>query len=312
MTVSSLMSTVKNFYNQYVTSEDRLVIGLTGITFLLGAIYITINALTTQYTGENYVPWAWVGAAPILFALTAFAMYARQHSPRMAFITRSYGLYFFIIVALAVLTTGIQFTPFPLIDKYLAAADKAMGFHTVAILNWTYSHPPIQKFLTIAYNSMGYQLFAVPVIVAMLQDKKALNLYLLAIIFSYFMSTTIYYFFPTAGPTEIFTSPHFLAIQHDTSMKFYQVHHHINVSTFLGGMIAFPSCHVIWAVLCAYAFIQRKYLFIPIALLNICVIASTVLLGWHYLTDVFGGLVVGVIAIVLAHKAYNRLLKSAK
>lgn len=304
----SLWSLTKNFYNQHVRKDDRVLILFIGAVFLLGLLYILINTLTFHYTGDFYMPIPWLEAIPLLFALTVLALYAREISPRMAFLTRTYGFYFFITVSLATLTTGIQFTPFPLIDKYLVQMDQLMGFYTIPVLNWTYAHPEIQKILNFCYDGIGYQLFITPILLGLLMDKEAVNMYFLTFLISYLIGPTIYYFFPTAGPTIIFYSPHFLISQHATSLKFYEVHHHLPVTTYDGGMIAFPSFHVFWAVLLTYACKNKKWLFYPLIPVNIVGIAATVLLGWHYLTDVFGGILLAYISIHLARYIYRHYM----
>ncbi len=307
-----IVAKIKSFYNQYVMAEDRIIIVLAAVALLIGAIYISINSLTTHFHGALYMPTKWLYLAPILFILTIFALYARNITPRIAFFTRSYGLYFLIYVTLAVLTTGVQYTPFHLIDQHLAHIDQALGFNSVGLINWTYAHPLANKIFSIAYDSIGFQLFLVPLFIAFLMEKKSINIYFYATLFSYLIGTTIYYFFPTAGPTAVFHDPHFLAVQHDTYTKYLEVHHHLAITTTNGGMIAFPSFHVIWSTILAYVCYRRKWLFYPLAVFNTIVIASTLFLGWHYLTDVIGGLSVAAIAIIISHYVYNRFVETDK
>jgi membrane-associated phospholipid phosphatase len=200
------------------------------------------------------------------------------------------------------MSTGVQHTPFPLIDKYLVIIDQWMGFHTQALLNWTYAHPRLQSIFVYCYSSLGLELVFLPLIVAALGDKSAIQNYFLAFVISYIIGMTIYYFIPTAGPTVIFKNPHFLPEQHDTFLKFFEIHHRILLTTTEGGMIAFPSFHVLWACFMVYLCRHHKWLFFPILVLNIGIIASTVFLGWHYLTDVIGGILLAIGSIYWAHK----------
>lgn len=302
-----LVEKLKRFYNECTTTLDRTYFLLIAITLLIGGVYLLINQLYFHYNGIFYIPSLWLKLIPFILPLMLFGMYARKISPRMAYFTRSYSIYFFTIVALGLLTTGIQYTPFPLIDHVLAKADMFVGFNSLKIINWTYAHPPIKHFLSQMYDTVGYQLFFIPLILAIWLDKKAFEIFLLSLIFSYFIGTTIYYFFPTAGLTAVFQSPHFLPGEHLTFKKFYDLHHHIKFTFTGGGMIAFPSFHVAWAILLTYACRYKKWIFYPLILLNIFVISSTVMLGWHYLTDVFGGIFLAAIATVLATKLYQRI-----
>ncbi len=244
--------------------------------------------------------------SPFILAIVLLAMYARNMAPRISFFTRSYGIYFFILITLAVMTTGIQYTPFPRIDSFLVGMDQTLGFNTISLVNWTYAHPVISKASHIAYETLGFQLFLIPLLLAALQSKKSLTILFYAMIISFLIGMTFYYFFPTTGPASLFHDVHFARYQHDTLLKYYQVHHYLPVTTTQGGMIAFPSFHVIWAVLLTYALVDKKWFFYPFVLINTIVIASTLLLGWHYLTDVIGGVALAGLAIFVGRRIYTR------
>jgi membrane-associated phospholipid phosphatase len=68
----------------------------------------------------------------------------------------------------------------------------------------------------------------------------------------------------------------------------------------LGGMICFPSFHVIWAILCVAALWGYRFLRIPVALLAAMIILSTVTTGWHYFIDVLGGVVIAALSLSAA------------
>jgi len=292
---------------RYLDKETRAYFVLIVIMFLLGATYILINRLFFQFTGVFYLPMLWVKLSPVMLVLLIVSLWAIDISPRMSYFTKAYTIYFFFFVSLAILSTGIQYTPFPLIDKYLVQIDQLMGFNSIAVINWTYSHPWLQNIFVYCYASLGIQLALIPLVLAILMDKEGISLYYFSMFFAYLIGTTIYYFFPTAGPTVIFHDPNFMPSQHATVLKFLEVHHRLKLTTTAGGMIAFPSFHVIWACLLTYACRNKKWLYYPMILLNIVVIASTVFLGWHYLTDVFGGLLLAVIATWLGLKTTKKL-----
>jgi membrane-associated phospholipid phosphatase len=63
-----------------------------------------------------------------------------------------------------------------------------------------------------------------------------------------------------------------------------------------------PSFHVIWAILCAAALWGYRPLRVPVALLSIMIVFSTLTTGWHYFTDVLAGVVVAAIAMVIARR----------
>jgi membrane-associated phospholipid phosphatase len=265
----------------------------------LGTLEVLINEIFFHYTGDLYIPSIFLWISPIILALTCLAFYAEQHTPRLAYFTKTYGIYFFIVLVMDWLTTGTQFTPFPPIDHALVLADQALGFNSIAVLNWTYAHPHILSLMNQSYSSLGYEMFFLPLIMAISMEKAAVHRYFLAAIISFLIATSIYYFFPTTALTGVLHSPHFLPSQHATYLKFFQVHHRLPVSTYDGGLIAFPSCHVVWAILLIVLCQNKKWLFYPILCFNAIIILSTVMLGWHYMLDVLGAGVVVMLSIWL-------------
>jgi len=56
------------------------------------------------------------------------------------------------------------------------------------------------------------------------------------------------------------------------------------------GIVCFPSFHVIWAVLCVYAFWGFRWLRFPALILGSIIVVSTISTGWHSFVDVLAGL----------------------
>jgi PAP2 superfamily len=64
-----------------------------------------------------------------------------------------------------------------------------------------------------------------------------------------------------------------------------------------GGVISFPSFHVIWAILSAQALSGFRLLRIPVAVFSGMIVRSTMTTGAHYFCDVLGGIFVSAAAI---------------
>ncbi len=293
-------------------SEDKWYAGLIIFSLLLASFYYLSNRFGQHYPWVSYTPLPWLKASPLLAALFVLANYAESHSPKMAWITKTYTRYFFIMLTLSILTNGLQTTPFPVIDNKLVAFDEAMGIHTPQLLAFFNHHFLGLYLLNYAYESLGIQLFFVPIIMALYNEKKSVTIYLFALIFSYLVGTTLYYFFPTKSPSALFHSPFFTFAQQITAIKFFDVHQHIRLNTNQGGMIAFPSFHVIWAVLVTYVAHQKRWLFCLLCGLNTVLIASTILLGWHYALDVVAGFICAGLALQLATELEARYLTTRK
>jgi membrane-associated phospholipid phosphatase len=66
------------------------------------------------------------------------------------------------------------------------------------------------------------------------------------------------------------------------------------------GVVCFPSFHVVWAILCASALWGFRPIRIPVALLSLMIIVSTLTTGWHYFSDVLGGIVIAALSMAIA------------
>lgn len=303
-------NSLRIFYQQHTQKDDRALFLLLLISFGFGLVYIIVNSLIYQYPGNVYVPELWIKVAPLVLALLIFSLAVQKISPRAAFFTKTFSLLFITAAVGVVMETGFQYTPFPIIDHYLVQLDQYLGFNTVSVLNWTYSYPWFKNLLWHAYDSFYFQLIGIPFILALYMDKKSLNILFMTWVIGFIIAANIYYFFPTVAPAGLFQSPHFDVSQYATSLKFYQLHHHQIPTTDDGGMIAFPSCHVMWAILLTYACKNIKWLFYPLILLNILMTLATFLLGWHYLVDVLASFGLAALSIYLANLIYQRYIIS--
>src|SRR3990167_2675466 len=166
-----------------LAKRTTFVLGLALLAILLGCLCMIINQLTTHYTGFNYLPWRWVIFAPIIFALLLLGLYAQDKSPRLAFFTVTYCTYFFIIFAFALLTIGIQYTPFPTIDHYLLAPDQRLGFNTLTLMQWTAQQPRIKIIFELAYEFLNIEIIVIPLLLGLLhQETRVFRLFVMMLV----------------------------------------------------------------------------------------------------------------------------------
>jgi membrane-associated phospholipid phosphatase len=287
--------------------EDRWLTGCLLLSLALTAAFVAVNAAFFRFTGICYFPrLAWPLVVPALY-LSYRGPGGLLTSPRADFIVRNCALYALAHIALALYVSGLQFTPFAPIDLVLQRGDRALGFDTASTLAWTAAHPSLRAFLSLCYMSTDGQLALAPLVAGLAFDRRRMKVYLYAFVYAYLAGGLFYYFFPSSGPAGVYQSSDFLDVQRLTTLKFYQVHHFQEVRSILGGMIAFPSFHVMWAVLTTYAALPSRRLFWLVAALNVLVVASTVLLGWHYLVDVPAGLVLGALSLYAGEATHRRL-----
>ncbi len=290
-----------------LSREDRWLASWLLAALLIAACLFAVNSFFFRYTGISYFPrecW-WLAFVALDFAI--FGHWVRDRSPYASFAAAGLAFYALTAAVMGVLTTGIQYSPFPRIDLALARFDARLGWDTVAVLRWVAERPSLRAFLNLCYNSTELQLVLAPVVAVYAHDRRRLRVLLYATVYSSITGSLFYYFFPSSGPAGVFSSPDFLQVQRLTHMKFEQVHSFLPVTTLLGGLIAFPSFHVAWSVLATYASLPVKNIFWALVALNTMVIASTVILGWHYIVDVPAGVFLALSCLWAGEVTHRRL-----
>lgn len=203
-------------------------------------------------------------------------------------------------MCLAVLTyAGTPFNA-PLADEWLIQADAAMGIHLPSIVEWTASHSWMRVF-NIAYDTVLPSTLLAIIVLGFDADVKRLQDFVSHFMIAGLLTTCLYFFVPAIAPTAAFGYE-----ASDAQTRFLEHLSALRAGQFpvvslnrLEGLITFPSFHTSWALLLAWAFRHYKYLCIPMLLLNLAVAISTVTTGWHYATDVLGGIGIAVIAVLM-------------
>ena len=270
-----------------------------------------VNYFTHQYVGNSFFSSPWQRATIPLIFLSMLVVYFRDIvSERVGLVIHTFAFYCLALSAGLLLAAGIQVTPFATIDHWLLAADRSLGLDQSALLTAVSHIHWLRHIFVASYDSLIPELTLVPFIMAFLLCKRSVWVFLVSMLTTYLIGTLVYYFFPTTAPASVIHNPHFTYAMHDTYLKFYEIHHHLKVTATAGGLIAFPSFHVIWACLVIYATRNKKWLFYPALLWNVVLISSTVCLGWHYLLDVFASLIIVSSCIYAAEKLYARCMTS--
>lgn len=304
---------IQYFFKQYTTFPDRVFLLLVSIGLLAGSGLIALNQWDFHFptvllfaTHVSAISWTkGLFAIAFGFLFLFYGFYIRLLSPRSSTFLWGTGLFFWTVLVNLVFANGLQATPFSPIDEALVKSDQWMGINTSLMMAWTYHHAHIHAIFRFAYDSLVYEIIFIPVMLMLLNQRKALGMFFIAQLFSFYIGSVIYYFFPTMAPSGVFHNPFFSATQEDTSLRFFQVHHYLQVTSDQGGLIAFPSFHVVWAILLTYACKKQKIIFYPLMAYNSILIVSTVFLGWHYATDVIGGFALAAAALLFSERVYK-------
>lgn len=263
---------------------------LSGLIVFLSVIALLINYFIYQFPGNNFFPEDMLLLTSIIVIVNAglFILFGKES--RLSHSGVEFFYFFGMMSVIAFATNAIQLTPFPVIDKEILSLEHYFNINIPEILIWTSSHPYFKSLLGIVYDSLPYQMALLPLIVIAAGKFSLIREYYFLMLFSALLGFVFYYFFPTAAPASIMKSLLFSPEQVATGLKFYQIHHHIKPTTQDGGLIALPSFHTIWALMGVYLLKDWTIPCLFLLIINLLLIISCVLLGWHYVTDVVAAL----------------------
>jgi hypothetical protein len=284
--------------------------GLGVTVFLAAVVMFCVNKYEYQYPGLFYFQ-------PKLFALSIFLLLIRMglkvqfemiSHTHLWNIAREINIYITLVVLILFATSAIQYTPFSPIDKKILAIEHYLHLDLKAVMAWTNTNTFVKELVSVVYRSLGYQVVIFPIFVMLARRFDVMYKFYFLILTTWLIGSFIYYFFPTTGPASVIDSPYFVEAQRTTGLKFWQLHHYIQPISAEGGLIAMPSFHVIWGWLCVYLLRPWPIAFYLILLVNSVMVASCVLLGWHYFLDV----IVSTMTLLVAHAIYYYCHKSPR
>ncbi len=149
----------------------------------------------------------------------------------------------------------------------------------------------VHQLLEFIYDSLAYQMCFLPLVLILLGRFERMKEYYFSCFLLPLWALVFTIFFLLTAPASVISSPFFSPYQMATGLKFQQIHHHVTPTTREGGLIAFPSFHTIWALLNVYLLKEWLIPCLFLLVLNMLLLISCVLLGWHYLIDVLGGII---------------------
>ncbi len=260
----------------------------------------------------------WSTSAPMFAAQAGFLvawLYFRRyrHHPRKSALL-DVILGTALLVALTAIVAPAQYLAValgrPLVDAQLAAADAAIGINVATLARWTASHSALTIGLALAYVSLLPQLFLPVVLLGLVfRERDGVWEFVFHYHFCLLVTLLALAWFPAAcafqyyGVASAFDQSRFIA--HFDGLRDGTFH----VISFanLEGLISMPSFHVAGGLMVTWAFRRHRRVFVPIAIVNVAMIAATFLSGAHYFVDVLASfLLFGVSAT-----AYGALRRRA-
>lgn len=274
---------------------------------IVAILLFGLNACYFHYHGVSYFNTDLIFALPGAFLLYVFAVNVRSAAPRTALVLDTLWTLTAVSCIGGLLATAVQLTPFTFTEHYLHLIDHFLGFDVLRMMSWAHQRPLIFAVANCVYVSLSYQLLFGPFLLVLLQERRQIDVFFIAALIAMLSGFTFYYFFPSTDPASILHSPYFSKTELSVVERFIRLHQHLPIQGNTGGLIGFPSFHVIWAMLVTYAFKNRKILFMLLIIWNSLLIISPLMLGWHFLADLIAGAGFAVVSIWLAVKIRRRV-----
>jgi hypothetical protein len=200
-------------------------------------------------------------------------------------------------------------------DGYFNRLDVSVFRCTVPeVAQWSRQHLPqmVWQIAALAYYNVYGQIGAVLVILALTAGRRTATTYVGTLLAAYAMALVFFYLMPTMGPFALrtipLTSPDWLAgtffTQKVLPMRAQLLWQHAAIPELYTVQIAdyyigFPSMHVAMPVIALWFTRRWKKLTAWLVGFDLFLILGIVLLEWHYLLDIVGGILVGIAAIAL-------------
>lgn len=193
--------------------------------------------------------------------------------------------------------------PIPMVDQYLARSDRALGLYWPTLSQPFRDNPGLTDVGKIVYRSFTWQPAVVTVALAAAGMHDRAWRFVTVATVSLCLASLIGPMLPADTPVVFYHVPPWDNLQ--SAWKASRVIHEIREGhrmldqSMLTGLLTMPSYHATSAILFAWALHPVKLLRWPILLLNAAMLVFTVVIGGHYVVDLFGGALLAVVSIKL-------------
>jgi membrane-associated phospholipid phosphatase len=212
---------------------------------------------------------------------------------------------------LLLLVTTAGRAPSPLADVRLERIDSSLHLSTAAVVRWITRFPALSGCLTVIYHLLTVVVAFALLAPALSGNFDASRRYVFSVLIAGTITAVLFAACPAAGPWVGHKYRPTAGQSHvEVYLRLVKSARSIPLDFSEGGIVSFPSFHVVLAVLSAVAlwdFRTARWIVLAVST-AICI--STVTTGWHYFIDVIGGLAVAAIADAIAARALQTDLVS--
>jgi len=240
-----------------------------------------------------------------LLCFWGHAILPRFH--RTVLVVEAVCIVFALGLSLACLSYLGPITDLPLRDTEMIWLDRHLGFDWIQIMR-NFDH---RQFVLImmdgAYATFTAQLIGTVLVLIAFGRTRELDRFFVTFVCASILAELASVLAPTLGPMLTLARNdsflHLPTLGRATGQIVLALRNG-NLRTIdldaINGIISFPSLHAAVAVIVPYTLRWNKPLFWPILALDCVMLASAIPSGNHYLSDVLGGIVVAIVAILCA------------
>jgi hypothetical protein len=194
-------------------------------------------------------------------------------------------------------------------DPFFNAVDNVIlhGSSVSDLAHWAVRHLPLWFFrcLEFVYFGMFPQIGAGILLITFLDGKARGMQFVGSILLSYYLALGCFYLWPSHGP--YYLSPSHLpsalptfTIQKTLMAKALERWNHIPFASISGDyFIAFPCMHIAQPIVVIWFLRRWKHVIGLLCLYDAMLVAAILLLDWHYVVDLVGGVLVAAISLWL-------------
>lgn len=199
----------------------------------------------------------------------------------------------------------------PGIDAWLTRVDSLFGYHWPDAIALSAQYPTVNELMRWSYNSTSFQIALVAVVLGLTGRRRTLHAMMLTVVISSLATIVFWALFPSLGPSALHTLPAELVA---AVRPIVDPGYGSEITTLMRegvrklspdefrGLIAFPSFHTVMAVIATCYARNIRWLLFPLLAVNLLIFPAVLVHGGHHLVDIPAGLVVFVLAALIAQR----------
>jgi hypothetical protein len=195
------------------------------------------------------------------------------------------------------------------VDDVLAGVDRSLHVNWPMMITWASAHPTLNFVLAIAYACALPEIALLIPLLGWRSPVTRIYSFCYALACATFITMAIWTIFPSFGAISVYQLPPSIVAHTQLALGPDYAHELIRLlangpglitPADMKGLIGFPSFHAVLALLTTWYAMGIRYVGVPVAVLNVVVLLSTPIQGGHHVVDVFGGIVVAAVSILVA------------